>query len=76
VEYPKDYACDGQISITEWMDSIKPIPVKIKGLCDDAYCPVCGVWLDDLKIKDCERCPECQTKIDWAPWHRRNEEDV
>lgn len=74
MEYPKDYTCEGQISITEWMDSIKPLPVEIKGLCDDAYCPVCGVRLDDLKIKDCERCPECQAKIDWAPWHRCNKE--
>ena len=48
-------------------------PVEIKGLCDDAYCPVCGSELDDLRIKDCERCPNCYVRIDWTPWHRAND---
>lgn len=64
----------GQISIAEYLfKQNQPQPVVIKGLCDDAYCPECGAELDELKILDCERCPECRIKLDWTPWHRNND---
>ena len=44
--------------------------VVIKGICDDGYCPKCNIWLDDL----IERCPECNTLLDWTHWKRLNEE--
>lgn len=53
----------------------KALPVNIKGLCDDAYCPECGTELDDLKYKDCINCPWCGALIDWAPWHLANDGD-
>ena len=62
-----------QITIFEYMAQIKPRPVDIRGLCDDAYCPGCGYPLDEYKELDCEECPECHIKIDWAPWHRMND---
>lgn len=76
-----NYECDGQITIDEWLSSIKDDlkkvhPVDIKGLCDDAYCPECGFSLDEFKHKDCERCPECGIRIDWGPWHRANDEEM
>ena len=66
----------GQITITEYMDYIsKAHPVKIRGLCDDAFCPECGNLLDDLKYKDCIKCPWCGVRVDWTPWHRVNDEE-
>lgn len=59
---------DGQITIFEY---IKPIPVDIKGLCDDGYCPVCGVALDDLVPE----CPYCKTRLNWDRWKIINEVD-
>lgn len=56
-----------------WRLKEKVYPVDIMGLCDDAYCPKCGRELDDLRIKDCERCPDCHVRIDWTPWHRAND---
>lgn len=64
---------EGQISIFEYIDSIKPLPVDIRGLCDDAYCPRCNYCLDELKELDCKICPVCGVKIDWGPWHRMND---
>lgn len=54
---------------------IKIYPVDIRGLCDDAYCPQCNTELDDLRFKDCPKCPWCGTRIDWTPWHRANDEE-
>lgn len=65
---------DGQITIFEYLDSIPPRPVEIIGLCDDAYCPECGNPLDEYKELDCETCPHCHIKIDWSPWHRKNDD--
>lgn len=56
-----------------WRLKEKVYPVDIMGICDDAYCPKCGRELDDLRIKDCERCPDCHVRIDWTPWHRAND---
>lgn len=68
------YECDGQMNIYDWMAEVNKIhPVKVKGLMDDAYCPKCDYCLDELKELDCEECPSCGTKIDWAPWHRAND---
>ena len=64
---------EGQISIFEYMKQIKPLSVDIMGLCDDAYCPVCGYAFKDwLGEKDCD-CPECKTKLDWTRWHIVND---
>ena len=64
-----------QITIYEYLESLKPRPVKIMGLCDDAYCPECGYSLDEIRQLDCERCPWCGLRIDWTPWHRANDEE-
>lgn len=52
----------------------KALPVDIRGICDDAFCPICHYPLDDLDPieLDCEQCPECGTRLDWSPWHRIN----
>ncbi len=65
-----------QVTIDEYIKSLETVyDVEIKGLCDDAYCPKCGIQLDDLKILDCPRCPECGTRITWRRWHRINDTD-
>lgn len=46
--------------------------VDVRGICDDAYCPVCNSGLDEIKHKD-ENCPICHVRLDWAPWHIRND---
>lgn len=53
----------------------KALPVDIRGICDDAFCPVCHYPLDDLDPTelDCEACPDCGTRLDWGPWHRVND---
>lgn len=61
----------GQMSIDEYL---KERPVEIMDLCDDAFCPECGDYIDEFKWMDCERCPYCWTKISWEPWHRMNDE--
>ena len=64
----------GQITIFEYMEQIKPKDVDIRGLCDDAYCPTCGYCFKDWEgEKDCD-CPECKTKLDWTRWHILNDE--
>lgn len=50
-------------------------PVEIMGICDDAFCPVCGDGIDELKWMDCDRCPSCGARISWEPWHRMNDVD-
>ena len=52
--------------------------LDIKGICDDPYCPQCGYEFETTRTcknyeVDCERCPECHVKVDWAPWHRLND---
>ena len=71
----EDYNIPGQMDIYEYMATIKPRPVNVKGLLDDAYCPNCDTFLDDLKVLDCKECPECGCKLDWEPWHRLNDEE-
>ena len=63
---PDDYCVLGNKAI---------YPVDIRGLCDDAYCPVCGDGIDELNWMDCERCPSCGARISWEPWHRKNDKE-
>ena len=51
----------------------KPLPVIIKGLCDDAYCPKCDYALDEHQSCD-KACPKCHTPLDWTPWHKLNDD--
>lgn len=67
--------CSGQITITDYLNFIKPHPVDIRGICDDAYCPECHCSLDETKYLDCERCPWCGFGIDWTRWHYFNDEE-
>ena len=64
---------------TDWRPVwYKPYPKKavdIKGLCDDAYCPECGYEFLYPEETDSEICPTCKTFLDWAPWHRMNDEE-
>ena len=66
---------DGQISMFEYIEHIKPRPVDIMGICDDAYCPECGYGFMDPKENDLPECPICKCKVDWTPWHRANDGD-
>lgn len=64
----------GQMSFYDYIDrTTKAHDVKIKGLCDDAYCPECDYPLDEVKELDCEVCPRCGLKISWARWHKAND---
>ena len=66
----------GQIDLFDYLKELETIhPVEIMGICDDAYCPVCGDGIDEFKWMDCERCPSCGARISWEPWHRANDED-
>ena len=65
-------AIPGQISLFEYM---KPKPLNIKGLCDDAYCPECGYGFWYPGETDLPRCPECGTFVDWTQWHKMNDEE-
>ena len=56
-------------------DDIKIYPVVIEGLCDDAYCPNCGRGFMDPMENDLSECPLCHTKVDWAPWHKANDNE-
>lgn len=63
-----------------WRLEEKVYPLDIKGICDDPYCPQCGYAFETTKTcknyeVDCERCPECHIKVDWTPWHRRNDDE-
>ena len=60
---------DGQYSLFDKR------PLDIKGLLDDGYCPVCGYSFDELNGElDLERCPRCNTAVDWSMWHKLNDE--
>lgn len=49
-------------------------PLDIRGLCDDGFCPVCGYAFDDINGElDLERCPRCNTAVDWSMWHKLND---
>lgn len=72
-EKDNDDQIPGQMDIYEYMAQIKPRPVEIKGLLDDAYCPSCGYAFKDYQgEKDCD-CPECGAKLDWSRWHDLND---
>lgn len=62
--------------ITELIDAAKYLPnivkVDVRGICDDGYCPICNICLDDLV----DRCPECNVKLDWDSWKILNEEFI
>lgn len=61
---------EGQLSL------FKKIPLDIKGLMDDGYCPVCGYSFDDVNGElDLERCPKCNTVVDWSMWHILNDKE-
>lgn len=52
----------------------KPKPLDIRGLLDDGYCPVCGHSFDEYGGElDLERCPVCNTRVDWSNWHILND---
>lgn len=44
----------------------EPVPVDIKGICDDGYCPECGGMQDDLA----ECCQYCGITLDWTRWKK------
>ena len=70
----ENYECENQISIFEYLEEKeKRHMVDIKGLCDDAFCPNCGYWFDELKEKDCDCCPKCGILVDWKRWHDCND---
>lgn len=66
-----NYECDGQMDIFDFLK--KPIPVDIRGICDDAYCPTCGREFDETRGEIDIDCPECGTRLDWKHWHILND---
>lgn len=48
--------------------------VDIKGICDDAYCPLCNYAFRDFEI-DSPICPNCGIFLDFEPWHRVNDKE-
>lgn len=69
-----NYECDGQIDLFEYLEQLNRIyPVDIRGLCDDAVCPICGYEFMDPKENDLPACPICNCKVDWARWHKIND---
>lgn len=70
--YPR--GCGGSIEPCRFGGPFKwseqPQEVDIRGICDDGYCPKCNCALDDLV----ERCPECNTLLDWKRWRKLNAE--
>lgn len=66
---------NGQITIWEYMEDLKPIPVDIMGLCDDAYCPKCGRGFLDPQENDLPSCPFCGQRVDWTRWHYLNDNE-
>ena len=56
-----------------WTMPKDKVPVIIKGLCDDAYCPKCDYALDEIQSCD-KACPKCRTPLDWTPWHKLNDD--
>ena len=48
--------------------------VKIKGICDDAYCPKCNYAFSDHEI-DSPICPKCGIFLDFKTWHRINDKE-
>ena len=73
-KHPQKKEMDGQISIFDYLEDEEACSVELKGICDDAYCPNCGRPLDDGTLLDCERCPDCNIKLDWKRWHDHNDE--
>ena len=54
--------------------------LDIRGICDDPYCPQCGYPFETTRScaryeVDCERCPVCHVRVDWASWHQRNDKE-
>ena len=48
--------------------------VNIKGICDDAYCPMYNYAFRDFEI-DSPICPNCGIFLDFEPWHRVNDNE-
>ena len=68
---------EGQINMFDYLESLKEecLPVDIRGICDDAYCPKCDCGIDEYKWMDCKRCPHCGQLISWDTWHRSNDRE-
>ena len=76
MEKQNDDQIPGQMDIYQYLESIKPVPVKIYGFMDDAHCPKCGYTFWETRELDCEKCPHCGLRVDWEPWHRANDEEL
>lgn len=65
------FGCGGTVEPCRFGGPYKwtAVEVDIRGICDDGYCPKCGILLNDL-IPD---CPDCHTKLDWSRWKKLNE---
>lgn len=52
-------------------EQISMLPIDVRGLCDDPYCPSCGKALND---DDADMpCKWCGCQIDWCRWHKMND---
>lgn len=65
------FGCGGTVEPCRFGGPYKwsAVEVDIRGICDDGYCPKCGISLDDL----IPECPDCHTKLDWTRWKKLNE---
>lgn len=71
---PEDFCRLGDKWILK--DRHNPMSVDIKGICDDAYCPICGYQFWYPEENDKEYCPECGQRMDWKRWHEVNDEEM
>lgn len=75
-ETVNDEQLPGQMDIYEYLKLLKPIPVDIIGICDDAVCPICKHEFLYPKENDREFCPSCGQRMDWKRWHLMNDTEV
>lgn len=60
----------GQMNFIDFLEEYnEEKEVDIRGICDDGYCPTCGVWVEDLA----DRCMYCNQKLSWERWKKLNE---
>ena len=68
-----DELLPGQMNFFDFLNEYnKPRQVKIKGLCDDPYCPNCHVDLpENPQMVACDKCGQM---LLWDSWIKANKE--
>lgn len=70
--YDQKYECDGQYNLLDYLKELEEepaMPVDIRGLMDNPYCPKCKHPIGELdEFK--ERCVDCGQKLDWTRYRK------